>query len=157
MLCLIYDYREICWFKPVVGLPVRPSTFPSAFVLVSQVDYIPTYLSLLLSACLSYFYVHTIFHSTVSLSLRLSVRSSTFHLPFILSLRLPFTTIYLSLCLSACLSGCLYICLPFSLPACFFSDCLLSIYPYILACFSLSLPAPKVEGEGVDCSLYMYI
>jgi hypothetical protein len=78
MYGFIYDYREICWFKPVVGLSVRPSTFPSAFLLVSQVDYIPTYLSILLSACLSHFFVHIVFHSTVSLSLRLSMRPSTF-------------------------------------------------------------------------------
>jgi hypothetical protein len=149
MLGFIYDYREICWFKPVVGLSVRPSTFPSAFLLVSQVDYIPTYLSLLLSACLSYFYVHIVFHSTVSLSLRLSVRPSTFPSAFPLFSQSAF-----------------YDHLPFPLPFCLFRrlpvymstlpfPCLLFLrLPIVHLSFHVCLLL--VEGEGVDCSLYVY-
>ncbi len=139
MLCLIYDYREICWFKPVVGLSVRPSTFPSAFLLVSQVDYI-LYLPTFPSSYLLVF--HTSYNlpfdcHLVSQTVYVSMRPSTFPSAFHLVSQAAFYD-HLPFPLPFCV-GCLYICLPFPYPACLFSDCLLSsvhgIYPSMFACF----------------------
>jgi len=134
--------------------------FPLPFCLFLRLT---TYLPTFPSNYLLVFHTSMFIQSSIRLSACLSDCLCVllpFPLPVCLSLRLPacYPSTFPSAFLLVSQAACISVSLPFPFPAGFFSDCLLSIYPSLLACFSLRLPAPIVEGEGVDRCLYcMYI
>ncbi len=125
-------------------------TFPLPFCLFLRLTtYLPTFPS----------YYLLVFHTSMFIqsSIRLSACLSDclcvllpFHLPFIFSLRLP--VIHLPFPLSFCLS----LRLPVYLSTLPFPCLLFLRLPFVHLPFPC-LPAPIVEGEGVDCILYVYL